>query len=156
MCQILKSTLLGFICKVRFHTDSKYNKSYLNLKYTKLVLHLPHWRMICSYSLFQDVWLAKRWIIYRTFKCTVKMEIVKCTIAEYQSLNLLGLWEQLQLDVSRITGNYLKYNQAIWVDLIFQRDNTFEVLLKKKKCSNLHGTDFPCFCGPAKMLSLYL
>lgn len=84
------------------------------------------------------------------------MEIVKCTIAEYQSLNLLGLREQLQLDVSRITGNYLKYNQAIWVDLIFQRDNTFEVLLKKKKCSNLHGTDFPCFCGLAKMLSLYL
>lgn len=37
---------------------------------------------------------------------------------------------RLQLDVSRITGNYQKYNQAIWVDLIVQRDNIFEALFK--------------------------
>lgn len=37
---------------------------------------------------------------------------------------------RLQLDVSTITGNYLKYNQATLVDLIFQGDNIFEASLR--------------------------
>lgn len=51
------------------------------------------------------------------------MQNIRCYIS-------LACERRLQLDVSRIRGNYLKCNQAIWSDLIFQRDSIFEAVLK--------------------------